>query len=72
MRPTLIALVLAASLLTSTAVLFPSFWSGSAESKEGCGWDPYGLNSCTPSPPTEEGCGMDPWGADSCTPSQQP
>jgi hypothetical protein len=58
MRPTLIALALAAALLASL---------GSEPSpKEGCGFDPSGL--CAPAP-IEEGCGMDPDGR--CAPAAQ-
>jgi hypothetical protein len=71
MRPTLIALILAASLLAATAGLFFSLGSAPA-SKEGCGWDPSGLDSPAPPPQVEVGCGWDPNGQNSCTPPEQP
>jgi hypothetical protein len=60
MRPTLIALALAAALLTALG------------SKEGIGWDPNGLNSPAPPPQVEAGCRWDPDGQNSCTPPEQP
>ena len=63
MRRALIAVTLAASLITH-----PSLWSFVSElwskstADEGCRADPWGKCSPVPEPETDEGCGADPWG----------
>jgi hypothetical protein len=76
MRPTLVALAFAASLLAfpPPAQLEPlwaflsSLWSEPSP-KIGCGMDPNGLCAPAPQPETDAGCGMDPDGR--CTPAPQ-
>ena len=75
MRRTLLAVTVAASLLTPLWDLLSPLWgeadagcgwdpSGhcqpALQNEAGCGWDPYGR--CQPAPQTDEGCGWDPYG----------
>ena len=69
MRRLVIAVTLAASLAApgSSRLLDPlwailsSVTEGSASTKAGCGWDPWGRATAQPQQ-SEEGCGWDPYG----------
>jgi hypothetical protein len=67
MRRTLLAVAVAASLLTPLWDLLAPLWGGSEDTDAGCIWDPYGR--CLPAPQTDEGCGWDPYGR--CQPAPQ-
>lgn len=67
MRRTLLAVAVAASLLTPLWDLLSPLWSGSEDTDEGCIWDPNGR--CQPVPQTDGGCGLDPYGR--CLPAPQ-
>lgn len=61
MRRTLLAVAVAASLLTPLWDLLSPLWSGSEDTDAGCIWDPYGR--CQPAPQTDAGCIWDPDGS---------
>ena len=67
MRRTLLAVAVAASLLTPLWDLLSPIWDGSENTDEGCGWDPSG--HCLPTPRVDEGCVWDPDGR--CQPAPQ-
>ena len=61
MRRTLLAMAVAASLLTPLWDLLSPIWGGLEGTDEGCILDPYGR--CQPAPQTDEGCIWDPYGS---------
>lgn len=61
MRRTLLAVAVAASLLTPLWHLLAPLWGSSEDTDEGCIWDPSG--SCRPAPQTDAGCIWDPSGS---------
>lgn len=61
MRRTLLAVAVAASLLTPLWDLLSPIWGGSENTDAGCGMDPDGR--CMPTPQTDAGCGWDPYGS---------
>jgi hypothetical protein len=62
MRKALIAVILAASLLTPIWSFFLADPWNEPTADSGCGFDPWGRCNPAPPPETDSGCGMDPWG----------
>jgi len=78
MRRTLVAVTLAASVLTATpSGLFEPLWRFLSSiwnqplSKEGCGLDPLGRCKTAPQPLSKNGCGADPLGRCSTAPQTE-